>query len=188
VPRERERLIELLAERSFRVGEFTLASGRKSRYYVDARTTTMSAEGQALIGALGLRALDEAGLQPDAVGGLTIGADPIAYAIAHRSFLDGRPIEAFSVRKEPKGHGSGRQIEGCFAPGAAVVVIEDTITTGGSALKACEVVAVAGGRILAVLALVDREEGGREAIESAGHRVITLVKLSELRARAGESD
>ncbi len=186
--RERERLIELLADRSFRVGEFTLASGRKSRYYVDARATTMSAEGQALIGVLGLRALDEAGLRPDAVGGLTMGADPIAYAIAHRSFLDGRPIEAFSVRKEPKEHGAGRRIEGCFEPGAAVVVVEDTITTGGSALRACEAVAEAGGRILGVLALVDREEGGRAAIEAAGHRVIALVTLSELKVRAGAGD
>lgn len=184
---ERMRLLDLLVERSFRVGNFTLASGRKSRFYVDARTTTMSAEGQALIGALGLHALDEAGVAPHAIGGLTMGADPIAYAIAHRSFLDGRPIEAFSVRKEAKEHGSGRQIEGCFKAGDEVVVVEDTITTGGSALKACDAVAAAAGRILAILALVDREEGGREALERKGHRVITLGTLSELRSRAGES-
>jgi orotate phosphoribosyltransferase len=186
--RERERLLDLLNERSFRVGDFTLASGRKSRYYVDARTTTMSAEGQALIGALGLKAIDEAGLAPDAVGGLTMGADPIAYAIAHRSFLDGRPIEAFSVRKEPKGHGVGKQVEGCFAAGQSVVVIEDTITTGGSALKACEVIKAAGGEILAVLAFVDREEGGREAIEAEGLTVMSMVRLSELRGRSGDTD
>jgi orotate phosphoribosyltransferase len=185
--RERERLVELLAERSFRVGDFTLASGKKSPYYVDARTTTMSAEGQALIGALGLSVLEEAGLRPDTVGGLTMGADPIAYAIAHRSFLDGRPIEAFSVRKQPKDHGAARQIEGCFSAGDAVVVIEDTITTGGSALGACRAVEAAGGAILAVLALVDREEGGREAIEAEGYRVITLVRLSELRKRVGDA-
>lgn len=183
--KERERLIDLLAERSFKIGDFTLRSGAKSRYYVDARTTTLSAEGQALIGALGLHALDEAGLRPASVGGLTMGADPIACAIAHRSFLDGRPIEAFTVRKEPKGHGAGRQIEGCLEPGQAVVVIEDTITTGGSALKACEAVKAAEGRILAILALVDREEGGREALEAEGYRVISLVGLSELRERVG---
>ncbi len=182
----RERLIELLAERSFRIGEFTLRSGKKSRYYVDARTTTLSAEGQALIGALGLAALDEAGLEPGAVGGLTMGADPIAYAIAHRSFLDGRPVEAFTVRKEPKGHGAGRQIEGCLEPGQAVVVIEDTITTGGSALKACEALKAAGAEILGILALVDREEGGRETLEAEGHRVISLVTLSQLRQRVGD--
>jgi orotate phosphoribosyltransferase len=185
--KERNRLLDLLAERSFRVGDFTLASGRKSRYYVDARTTTMSSEGQALIGALGLRAIDEAGLEPGAIGGLTMGADPIAYAIAHRSYLDGRSIEAFSVRKEPKGHGVGKQIEGCFVAGQPVVVIEDTITSGGSALKACEAVTAAGGVIQAVLALVDREEGGREAIEAKGYRVVSLVRLSELRTRAGDS-
>lgn len=182
----RERLIELLAERSFRIGDFTLRSGKKSRYYVDARTTTLSAEGQALIGALGLAALDEAGLEPAAVGGLTMGADPIAYAIAHRSFLDGRPVEAFTVRKAAKDHGAGRQIEGCFEPGQAVVVIEDTITTGGSALRACEALKAANAEILAVLALVDREEGGREKLESEGYRVISLVTLSQLRERTGD--
>lgn len=183
--KERERLIELLAERSFRVGDFTLASGAKSRFYVDARTTTMSAEGQALLGPLGLLALDDAALRPHAVGGLTMGADPIAYAIAHRSFLDGRPIEAFSVRKEPKGHGSARQIEGCLSEGQDVVVIEDTITTGGSALKACTALEAFGARVQGILALVDREEGGRENLEEAGHLVISLVRLSELRDRAG---
>ncbi len=183
---ERTRLIDLLAQRSFRIGDFTLASGRKSKYYVDARTTTLSAEGQALIGALGLRAIEKAGLKPEAIGGLTMGADPIAYAISHRSFLDGRPIDSFTVRKQPKEHGSGKQIEGCLQTGQSVVVIEDTITTGGSALKACAAVEAAGARILAVLALVDREEGGREAIEAAGYRVTSLVKLSELRTRVGE--
>lgn len=183
----RERLLDLLAERSFRIGDFTLASGRKSRYYVDARITTLSAEGQALIGALGLHAIDAAGLKPDAVGGLTMGADPIAYAIAHRSFLDGRPINAFTVRKQPKDHGVGRQIEGCLEAGQSAVVIEDTITSGGSALKACEVVAAAGADILAVLALVDREEGGREAIAAKGHRVLSLVTISELRRLVGDT-
>ena len=184
--KEHERLIELLAERSFKIGDFTLRSGKTSRFYVDARTTTLSAEGQALIGALGLRALDEAGLAPQSVGGLTMGADPIAYAIAHRSYLDGRPIESFTVRKEAKGHGVGRQIEGCYESGREVVVIEDTITTGGSALQACEALKAADARILAVLALVDREEGGREALEAEGYRVISLVKLAELRKRVGD--
>ncbi len=180
---ERERLLDLLVERSFRTGDFTLASGAKSRYYIDARTTTTSAEGQALIAPLLLRALDEAGIEPLAVGGLTMGADPIAYAIAHRSYLDGRPIDAFTVRKEPKGHGRGRQVEGCLEEGQAVVVVEDVITTGNSALRACRAVEDEGARVQAVLALVDREEGGRAALEGEGYRVIALVTLSELTAR-----
>ena len=126
-------------------------------------------------------------LDVQGIGGLTMGADPIAYAIAHRSFLDGRPIEAFTVRKQPKDHGVGRQIEGCFEPGRSVVIIEDTITSGGSALKACQVVGAAGGKILAVLGLVDREEGGREAIEAEGYKVVSLVRLSELRERVGDT-
>lgn len=185
---EHRRLLELLAERSFRIGDFTLASGAKSRYYVDARTTTLSAEGQALIGVLGLQALADASIVPDAVGGLTMGADPIAYAIAHRSFLDGRPIDAFTVRKQPKDHGAGRQIEGCLREKMSVAVIEDTITTGGSALKACNAVQAAGARVLIILALVDREEGGREALEAAGYRVRSLVSLSELKRQVGQSD
>lgn len=183
--KERERLVEMLARRSFRIGDFTLASGVKSRYYVDARTTTMSAEGQALLGPLGLLAFDDAAWRPHAVGGLTMGADPIAYAIAHRSFLDGRPIEAFSVRKEPKGHGSGRQIEGCLETGQDVVVIEDTITTGSSALRACAALETFGANVLGILALVDREEGGRENLEEAGFNVVSLVKLEELRSNVG---
>lgn len=184
----KDRLLSLLAERSFRIGDFALASGARSRYYVDARTTTFSAEGQTLIGRLGLRALDDAELEPDAVGGLTMGADPIACAIAHRSALDGRPIDAFSVRKEPKEHGRGRQLEGCFESGQSVVVVEDVITTGGSAMRACAALEREGARILAVLALLDREEGGREALEADGYDVLTLVLLSKLRQRVGEPD
>lgn len=184
---QHRRLLELLAERSFRVGDFTLASGAKSRYYVDARTTTLSAEGQAVIGVLGLHALADASVKPDAIGGLTMGADPIAYAIAHRSFLDGRPIDAFTVRKQPKDHGAGRQVEGCLSEGMGAAVIEDTITTGGSALKACKAVEAAGARVLIILALVDREEGGRQALEEAGYRVVSLVTLSELKRQVGEA-
>jgi orotate phosphoribosyltransferase len=176
-------LCDLFAERSFRVGDFTLASGRKSPYYVDCRTTTMHAEGQALLGPVGLDALDEAGIHPDSIGGLTMGADPIAYAIAAESFRRGAPVNAFSVRKEAKEHGRGRRIEGCFEPGARVVVIEDVITTGGSALKACEAVEEEDGLVLAVLACVDRQEGGREAIEEAGYRVLSLYGVDDLVSR-----
>ena len=179
-----DRLIALLLERSFRVGDFVLASGARSSYYVDARTTTTHAEGQAVVGRLGLAAIRDAGLRPAAVGGLTLGADPVAYAIAHASWIAGDPVNAFTVRKEPKAHGTGKRVEGCFAAGDEVVVIEDTVTTGGSAIKAIHAVEAEGGRVLAVLALVDREEGGREAIERAGYRVHTLVRVSDLLARS----
>jgi orotate phosphoribosyltransferase len=183
---DRERLLALLLERSFRLGDFVLSSGARSPYYVDARTTTTHAEGQAVVGRLGLAVLRAAGLHPAAVGGLTLGADPVAYAIAHASWLAGDPVHAFTVRKEPKAHGTGKRVEGCFAPGDEVVVIEDTVTTGGSALKAIQAVEAAAGKVLAVLALVDREEGGREAIETAGYPVHVLARVSELMAAAGD--
>lgn len=173
-------LIALLRERSVRFGDFTLASGAKSSYYIDCRLTTMSAPGQVLIGRLGLRALREAGWAVRSVGGLTMGADPVSYAIAAASAGDAVPIDAFSVRKEAKQHGTGRLIEGNFASGDTVVVIEDVITSGGSALKAAEAVRAAGGTVAGVLAVVDREAGGRAAIEAAGMPVIALVTATEL--------
>jgi orotate phosphoribosyltransferase len=179
---DRERLVALLLERSFRVGDFVLSSGARSRYYVDARTTTTHAEGQAVVGRLGLGAVREAGLRPAAVGGMTLGADPVAYAIAHASWMADDPVNAFTVRKEPKAHGTGRRVEGCFAAGDQVVMIEDTVTTGASTLKAIQAVEAEGGTVLAVLALIDREEGGRQAIEAAGYPVLTIVRVSELLA------
>jgi orotate phosphoribosyltransferase len=177
---DRERLVALLLERSFRVGDFVLSSGARSRFYIDCRTTTTHAEGQAVVGRLGLAALREAGLRPDAVGGLTLGADPVAYSIAHASWIAGDPVNAFTVRKEPKAHGTGKRVEGCFQSGDRVVVVEDVITTGGSALKAIDAVEAEGGQVLAVLSLVDREEGGREAIEARGYSVHALVGVGEL--------
>ncbi len=141
----------------------------------------MHAEGQVLIGKAGFEAVRSAGHQPDAIGGLTMGADPLAYAIAAESWRQGEPIHAFSVRKRPKRHGRGKVVEGCFEPGARVVIVEDVITTGGSALQACEAVRAEQGEVLAVLALVDRQEGGREAIEAAGLSTIVLVTASDLR-------
>lgn len=179
----RDRLLDLFVERSFQLGDFTLASGRKSDFYIDCRTTTMHAEGQDLLGRVGCDALIETGWRPDLVGGLTMGADPIAYAIAGESFRRGRPIHAFSVRKRAKRHGAGRRIEGCFEPGARVVVVEDVITTGGSALQACEAIRAERGTIVGVLAAVDRREGGREAIRETGLEVISLFDVDEFRAR-----
>jgi orotate phosphoribosyltransferase len=181
----RDRLLALLLERSFRTGDFVLASGERSGYYVDCRTTTTHAEGQALVGRLGLELLRASGLRPDAVGGLTMGADPVAYAVAHASWLAGDPVHAFSVRKEPKAHGTGKRVEGCFAAGDRVVVVEDVVTSGGSALRACEAVEAEGGMVLGVLALVDREQGGRAAIEARGHSVHVLFTVGELLAASG---
>ena len=141
----------------------------------------MSPDGLALVGAMGLAALRDAGWSPDAVGGLTLGADPIAFAIAHASALTGGAmVRAFTVRKEAKQHGTGRLIEGPFRSGDRVVVVEDVITTGGSALKAVEAIRAAGGDVLGVLALVDREEGGREALEGAGLAVHALATASDI--------
>ncbi len=175
-----EQLCQLITQRSLRRGDFVLSSGRRSSYYIDARLTTMSGSGQRLIGELGLQALDDEGWTPRAVGGLTLGADPVAYALAHAAALRNRVLDAFTVRKEAKTHGTGQLIEGLLEPGWNIVVVEDTITTGVSALRAVEAVRAAGAQVLGVLALVDREEGGTERIEQAGLRVVSLVKIGEL--------
>lgn len=168
-------LRRLLLERSVRRGDFVLASGQRSSYYIDCRLTTMSAEGMVLIGRMGLAALREAGWRPQAIGGLTMGADPVAYAVAAASFGTDLAIDAFSVRKEAKAHGTGRQIEGNFRAGMDVVVVEDVITTGGSARQAISAVQAAGGRVLGVLAVVDRGQGGRELLEATGAEVVALT-------------
>ena len=173
-------LIELLARRSVRRGNFTLASGRQSSFYVDCRLTTMSPKGLSSIGPLGLTTIRDRGWDADSVGGLTLGADPVSYAISYASAETKKPLRAFTVRKEAKAHGTGKLIEGPFETSDRVVVIEDVITTGGSALKAAEVIRAAGATILGVLAVVDREEGGREAIEAAGYQVASLAKVSEI--------
>ena len=173
-------LRRLLLERSVRRGDFVLASGQRSTYYIDCRPTTMSAEGQVLIGRLGLAAFEAAGWRPRAIGGLTMGADPVAYAIAAASWESGTPIDAFSVRKEAKGHGTGRLIEGNFQAGDLVVVVEDVITSGGSAERAISAINEAGGRVLGVLAVVDREQGGREHLAQLGHKVVSVTTTTEL--------
>ena len=178
---ERESLAALLRERSIKFGEFRLASGQRSSYYIDARKTTMSAEGQLLIGRLGLRAIREAGWAPKAVGGLTMGADPVAYAIA-RASNDAPPlVHAFSVRKQTKDHGTRSRIEGNLEPGDPVVVLEDVITTGGAALEAVRAIRSEGGEVLGVLAVVDRLQGGRAAIESEQIEVVVITTTTELR-------
>lgn len=176
---EHVQLVHLLAARSARRGQFTLASGRQSTLYIDARLTTMSPEGLVVIGSLGLRTI-QATWTADSIGGLTLGADPISYAISYASGLTDKPLRSFTVRKEAKTHGTGKLIEGPFQAGDRVVVIEDVITTGGSALRAIAAVREAKGTVAGVLALVDREEGGRQAIEAAGIAVVSLVTAQEL--------
>lgn len=179
---EQDSLVRLLAQRSVRRGRFTLASGRESDHYVDARLTTMSPEGLAIIGPLGLEAIRARGWRVDAVGGLTLGADPIAYAIAVASVRQPPLVRAFTVRKEAKQHGTGRLIEGPMKDDDHVVIIEDVITTGGSAQRAAEAVQRAGATISGILALVDRDEGGRDVLERAGYQVHCLTSIHELLA------
>lgn len=181
---ERQELLELLRAKSVKRGDFVLASGVRSNFYFDARLTTMSGRGQLLVGRVGLATLDNTGWQASLIGGLTLGADPIAYAIAYTATLLGRNLDAFTVRKEPKDHGGqkGKLIEGPFVPGVPVVVVEDTVTTGGSALRAIRAVKNAGGVILGVLALVDRMEDGREHLASAGYLLRAIFTAPELLA------
>jgi orotate phosphoribosyltransferase len=178
---DRSALERLLVRRSVRHGDFVLASGKHSSYYIDARLTTMSAEGLVLVGRLGLGAIRHAGWTPAAVGGLTMGADPVAYAIARASADDPPAIDAFSVRKAAKEHGTGRLIEGNFDPAQPVVVVEDVITSGASALHAIEAILAAGGTVAGVLAVVDREEGGKEMLEAGGYQVVVLTTTSKLK-------
>lgn len=180
-------LTRLLATRSARRGTFTLASGRQSTLYIDARLTTMSPDGLAAIGPLGLRRLEQLAWHVDAIGGLTLGADPIAYSISYASAATTSPLRAFTVRKEAKSHGAGKLIEGPFNSGDRVVVVEDVITTGGSALRAIEALRAAGASVTGVLALVDREEGGREAIEASGIAVSSLVTATMILAERQEA-
>jgi orotate phosphoribosyltransferase len=200
----RAQLAELLVQRSVRRGHFTLASGRTSDLYIDARLTTMHPDGLSLIGPLALELLQASqwGRDVTAVGGLTLGADPISYAISYASALAARaatgaatsagagnpgraPLRAFTVRKEAKAHGTGKLVEGPFEAGDRVAIVEDVITTGGSARRAVEAVRAAGGQVAGVLALVDREEGGREAIEALDLPVLALLRRRDISATPG---
>lgn len=174
------RLQGLLRERSLRRGEFVLASGKRSSFYIDARPTTMSGEGLVLLGALGLERIAARGWHPAFVGGLTLGADPVAYAIAAAAQSRGTPLDAFTVRKQAKEHGTGRRIEGCLTRGARALIVEDVITTGRSALEAISAVEAEGAQVVGVLAVVDREEGGRANLEQAGYEVDALVTARDL--------
>lgn len=177
-----EALEALLRRRSLTRGDFILSSGKHSRYYIDARRTTMSAEGLTLVGKVGLQAIRAAGWTPGAIGGLTMGADPVACAIAAASAASPPLIDAFSVRKLAKDHGTRRRVEGNVGPGVEVVVVEDVITTGGSAFQAIAALEAERVVVLGVLAVVDRNEGGREALEASGHAVVALTTSTRLLA------
>ena len=178
----RERLRRLVRERSWREGDFTLSSGKKSSFYIDLKSSTLHPEGAMLIGALAVREARANGVAVDAVGGLTLGADPIATATSLAAREVGLFWPAFIVRKEPKGHGTGRYIEGTenLPPRAKCLVLEDVVTTGASSLKAIERLREAGYEPTAVLTVVDRNEGGREAIEREGLRFLKLLDLADL--------
>ena len=179
---ERERLLSILKEKSYEKREVTLASGRKSDFYVDCKQTTLDAEGAYLTGKLMHKVI--AGMDEDVegAGGLTLGADPIATAVSIASLDAGKPIPAFIIRKEPKGHGTGQWLEGTknLRQGANVVIVEDVVTTGGSSLMAVKRAEESGLNVLKIIALVDRSEGGRENIEEEGYSLIALFEKKDL--------
>ena len=164
----RDQLLELLATNSFRLGEFTLSSGGKSDYYIDCRTTTLHARGAELTGRVFLDLIQQQSWKPQAVGGLTMGADPIVVATSVISSQAGAPIHGFLVRKAEKTHGMGRRVEGFQEKGARVVIVDDVCTTGSSTVQAIEAAREFGFNITGVACLVERlEAGGRPAVEKA---------------------
>ncbi len=176
----REKLKEMIKERALKVADkpiFKLSSGKMSTYYMDLRTITLDPEGGYIIGNLIFEMVKDK--NPDAIGGLTLGADPISYATSMISYIKKQPIKPFVVRKEPKGHGTGKQIEGNVQPGEKVFIVEDVVTTAGSSLKAAKVAKDFGLEILGIIAIVDREEGGEENIKKEGFEFFPIFKISE---------
>lgn len=173
---KRARLVELLSKLSFEKKKVTLVSGNESDFFIDCKQTILTAEGHSLVGELIFDALVELG-EIEAVCGVELGGCPLASAVSLISFQRGAPIPAIYVRKELKDHGSARRIEGdkSLRPGLRVALLEDVITTGGSSLKALKVLQDAGCEVAGIFALVDRQEGGREAIEAAGVRLVTIA-------------
>jgi orotate phosphoribosyltransferase len=176
----RARLVDLLRENSFERKRVKLASGRESNFFIDCKQTILTAEGHALAGKLMFEALHELG-QIDAVAGVALGGCPLASAVSLVSFHAGRPIPAIYVRKERKDHGSEKLIEGdkSLRPGSRIALLEDVVTTGGSSLKALEVLRASGAQIAGVITLVDRQEGGRETFEAAGVPLIAITLKSD---------
>ncbi|MDA1272884.1 MAG: orotate phosphoribosyltransferase [Verrucomicrobia bacterium] len=179
-------LLTSLRSKSLVRGDFTLSSGAKSKYYVDCKLTTLDSNGAWLVGQIFhnmIRAEEEArGVKIDGVGGLTMGADPIAIAtgMVSKWANDAEPLQVFIVRKTPKQHGQTKQIEGNFSAGDRVVIIDDVVTRGDSTLRAVDAVKQEGGIIEFVAVLVDRMEGGKEKIEAAGIKVISVFTKDDL--------
>jgi orotate phosphoribosyltransferase len=180
----REQLLNLIATNSFRLGSFTLSSGLKSDYYIDCRTTTLHADGAALTGRIFLDLFEQRQWQPQAIGGLTMGADPIVTAVAVLSAQAKTPIHGFLVRKAEKAHGMGQRIEGFQQKGAQVVIVDDVCTTGGSTIQAIQAAREFGFKIIGVACLVEREEaGGRPAVEQAAAPApfVSIFQSSEIK-------
>jgi orotate phosphoribosyltransferase len=177
----KQRLIELVKDLAVVHGKVTLSSGIEADYYVDLRRATLHHEAAPLIGQVMLELLEENGITEfDSVGGLTMGADPVATAILHQGSLQGKAIDAFVVRKQAKSHGMARLIEGPEVKGKKVVVVEDTSTTGGSPLTAAKALTDAGAIVVAVATVVDRATGAKEVIEDAGYKYLSAISLEEL--------
>ncbi|WP_029150291.1 orotate phosphoribosyltransferase [Microbacterium indicum] len=175
---DRQKLIQLISDEAVFHGDFTLSSGKKASYYVDMRKLTLDHRAAPAIGRLVIDLIRD--YDVDAVGGLTLGADPIANAVMHASAATDHPIDAFVVRKEPKDHGRGRQIEGAEVAGKRVVVVEDTSTTGQSPLKAVAALRKAGAEVVAVATIVDRKTGAQAAIEAEGLEWRAAIDLDDL--------
>jgi orotate phosphoribosyltransferase len=175
---DRNQLIDLIRKKALRHGEFTLASGRKASYYLDCRLITLDSVGAKLIaeGMLDVLADD----MPDLIGGMAVGADPITGAVVALAGLREIPLRGLIVRKEAKGHGTGKHVEGPYTPGESVVIVEDVVTTGGSALAAIDRCQEAGLTVRRILAVVDRLEGGREAFQKRGYDLTTLLTVRDL--------
>ena len=176
---DRDALLELIRTESLRRGDFTLASGKKASYYLDCRNVTLHPQGANLIAAGMLDTIQAAGKLPDAVGGMAIGADPITASIVTVAGQQGLPLKGFMVRKEAKGHGTGKQVEGPVAAGQRVVIVEDVITSGGSALKAVEAAREFGLDVQCVVAIIDRLAGGEAAFRAKGLELITLSTIRD---------
>lgn len=174
---DRQALVDLIRERALKFGDFTLASGKKASYYLDCRQVTLDSRGAQLIGAGMLELLQ--GDLPELVGGMAIGADPITAAILTLAGVQKLPLRGVMVRKEPKGHGLGKHVEGPFHEGERLVIVEDVVTTGGSSLKAIEHCEAVGLKVKRVLAIIDRLEGGREAFAERGYELTTLFTIKD---------
>jgi orotate phosphoribosyltransferase len=174
---DRDALRRLIQDKALKVGDFTLASGKKASYYLDCRQITLDAQGARLVGEGMLEALG--GDSPELVGGMAIGADPITAAILTLAGLRGLPLRGVIVRKEAKAHGTGRLVEGPFREGESIAIVEDVVTTGGSSLAAIERCEEVGLKVQRVLAIVDRLEGGREAFAARGYELTSLFTIRD---------